>query len=88
MFIHCVHYFNVIFKLFSFFIQFFKTFLKLYDDLFSIKKILHYIIMFFSYLEQAAQAGRLEEVEILEKNLLDLETEMKRMQLPTPRLAA
>ncbi|KAI1726598.1 FYVE zinc finger domain-containing protein [Ditylenchus destructor] len=38
-----------------------------------------------SYLQQAAEAGRLEEVEILEKSLADLESEMKKMQLPTPR---
>lgn len=42
----------------------------------------------FSFLEQAAQAGRLEEVKILEKNLLDLEAELKKLELPTPRLSA
>ncbi|KAH7721884.1 FYVE zinc finger family protein [Aphelenchoides avenae] len=38
-----------------------------------------------SFLKQAAQAGRLEEVDILEKSLLDIEVEMKKLDLPTPR---
>ncbi|CAD5226500.1 unnamed protein product [Bursaphelenchus xylophilus] len=38
------------------------------------------------YLRQAAQAGRLEEVEMLEKNLLDLEEELKNLNLVTPRV--
>lgn len=41
--------------------------------------------IFLSFLEQAAQAGRLEEVKILEKNLHDLEAELKKLELPTPR---
>jgi hypothetical protein len=38
-----------------------------------------------NFLKQAAQAGRLEEVEILEKSLQDLDVEMKKMELDTPR---
>lgn len=45
-------------------------------------------INFFSYLQQAAQAGRLEEVNILEQSLIDLEAELKKLELPTPRLSS
>ncbi|CAD5219274.1 unnamed protein product [Bursaphelenchus okinawaensis] len=38
------------------------------------------------YLKQAAQAGRLEEVEMLEKNLIDLEDELSNLNLATPRV--
>ncbi|EPB68506.1 hypothetical protein ANCCEY_12409 [Ancylostoma ceylanicum] len=36
------------------------------------------------YLAQAATAGRLEEVEMLERNLRDLEGEMLKMGLISP----
>lgn len=41
---------------------------------------------YFRYLKQAAQAGRLEEVEMLEKNLMDIEAELKNLELATPRV--
>uniref|UniRef100_A0AC34GQT6 FYVE-type domain-containing protein n=1 Tax=Panagrolaimus sp. ES5 TaxID=591445 RepID=A0AC34GQT6_9BILA len=37
------------------------------------------------YLKQAAESGRLEELEMLEKNLKDIEEELKRLNLSTPR---
>uniref|UniRef100_A0A914XSR6 Rabenosyn Rab binding domain-containing protein n=1 Tax=Panagrolaimus superbus TaxID=310955 RepID=A0A914XSR6_9BILA len=37
------------------------------------------------YLKQAAESGRLEELEMLEKNLKDIEDELKRLNLSTPR---
>lgn len=46
---------------------------------------LNLLKILLSFLEQAAQAGRLEEVKILEKNLHDLEAELKKLELPTPR---
>lgn len=42
-------------------------------------------ILFFSYLKQAAESGRVEELEMLEKNLKDIEDELKRLNLSTPR---
>lgn len=45
------------------------------------------ILSFFTryrYLAQAATAGRLEEVEMLERNLRDLEGEMLKMGLISP----
>lgn len=38
----------------------------------------------FSFLKQAAQAGRLEEVETLEKNLKEIEDELSRLDLEIP----
>ena len=40
---------------------------------------------FFSYLKQAAEAGRQEEIVTLERNLKDLEAELKKLQIETPR---
>jgi hypothetical protein len=39
----------------------------------------------YRYLKQAAEAGRLEEVQILERNLKDLEDELKQQHVGTPR---
>uniref|UniRef100_A0A914UUN0 FYVE-type domain-containing protein n=1 Tax=Plectus sambesii TaxID=2011161 RepID=A0A914UUN0_9BILA len=43
------------------------------------------ILIIKGYLKQAAEAGRIEEVALLEQNLRELETELKSRQLSTPR---
>lgn len=40
---------------------------------------------YFSYLKQAAEDGRLEEVEILERNLRDLQNELQQLHIDVPR---
>uniref|UniRef100_A0A7E5A1E5 FYVE-type domain-containing protein n=1 Tax=Panagrellus redivivus TaxID=6233 RepID=A0A7E5A1E5_PANRE len=43
-------------------------------------------IIIKNYLKQAAQSGRLQEIEMLEKNMKDIEIELKRLNLSTPRV--
>jgi hypothetical protein len=49
-------------------------------------KIKYHKIPLSSYLEQAAKAGRLDEVEMLERNLRELEIDLKQLDLETPRV--
>lgn len=55
------------------------------DELGEMHPIQQQYLITKSYLEQAAKAGRLDEVEMLERNLHELELDMKRQELETPR---
>ena len=55
------------------------------DELGEMHPIQQQYLITKSYLEQAAKAGRLDEVEMLERNLQELEMDLKRQDLETPR---
>lgn len=42
------------------------------------------IIFVYSYLKQAAESGRLDEIEMLEKNVSDIQEELGRLNLSIP----